>query len=415
MVIFGGLLRTSRRPSSDSLPNVESSSLTSHFNGDSWTQQNGNNNHCMDDGGSHYSESVRTASRQRRESADYGSLLAVSSSDEQEIPSLTREFYNFESVGGDALRLCGIYTAIYICIAVIAFSFVFEKWTVIDSIYFAVSTFTTCGYGDLQPTTQAGQLFTIVFAIYGVLILGIFIGIIGHSISEAQAKAMKQLKNGNQEAILHTLFPDAMEDQGRLELSTRRLDGFISDHVTLLDDIVQVVRTELPEILVVAAAAFILGWREGWSFTSTMYFCIMSATTTGFGDYTPQTQIDKLYCVFFLPLAVAVFGEVLGRIASIYIRRKTRQAEKAFLRRSITRCDLRKMDANDDGMVDMEEFLTFMLVALQKVDKKFIDDLRNIFHSLDKNDNGMIDKDDLVTPSANSFSTLHAIEQVVDT
>jgi Ca2+-binding EF-hand superfamily protein len=91
-----------------------------------------------------------------------------------------------------------------------------------------------------------------------------------------------------------------------------------------------------------------------------------------------------------------VFGEVLGRIAGVYIGRKTRKAEHKFLHRSITLCDLRRMDANDDGMVDMEEFITFMLVALQKVDKESIDDLRAIFRSLDTNGNGMLEKDDLV-------------------
>ena len=122
----------------------------------------------------------------------------------------------------------------------------------------------------------------------------------------------------------------------------------------------------------------------------------MSATTTGFGDYTPTNQIDKLYCIFFLPLSVAVFGEVLGRIAVVYIQRKTREAEEKFLQNAFNRCDLRRMDSNHDGTVNMEEFLTFMLVALQKVDQESIDSLKAIFRSLDTNGNGMIDKDDLV-------------------
>ena len=114
------------------------------------------------------------------------------------------------------------------------------------------------------------------------------------------------------------------------------------------------------------------------------------------GDYTPTTQIDKLYCVFFLPISVAVFGEVLGRIASVYITRRTRQAEQNFLHRSMTKFDLHQMDTDDDGQVSMEEWLSFMLVSLQKVDPSFMEDLKSIFYDLDVNGNGYVDKDDLV-------------------
>jgi potassium channel subfamily K len=312
---------------------------------------------------------------------------------QQEIPSLTSEFVASEA-DMEVLKLCLFYTVIYMGISVIAFSFVFERWTIIDSLYFAVSTFTTCGYGNLSPTTAAGQIFTIFFAMYGVIILGVFIGIVGHSISQAQTRALRKLKKERQEEILETLFAEDKRDRKECDELIR--EGLLSDHASLMDNIKEVVWAELPAILLVAAAALVLGIREGWTLVSTIYFCIMSATTTGFGDYSPTTQIDKVYCIFFLPLAVAVFGEVLGRIAGVYIQRKVHRAEIKFLHRSVTRCDLGRMDANKDGMVDMEEFLTFMLVALQKVDRESIDDLKTIFRSLDKNGNGMIDQDDLV-------------------
>jgi hypothetical protein len=261
-------------------------------------------------------------------------------------------------------------------------------------MYFAVSTFTTCGYGNLTPTTPAGQVFTIFFAIYGVIILGVFIGVVGYSISEAQSKTLKKLKKGRREEILESLFTE--DERQRKECDELIREGLLYDHASLMGDIKRVVMTELPAILIVAVAALVLGYRERWTVISTLYFCVMSATTTGFGDYSPTTQIDKVYCILFLPLAVAVFGEVLGRIAGVYIQRKVRRAETKFLHRSVTRCDLNRMDANQDGMVDMEEFLTFMLVALQKVDRESIDDLKTIFRSLDTNGNGMLDKDDLV-------------------
>jgi hypothetical protein len=118
----------------------------------------------------------------------------------------------------EVLKLCAIYTSIYVFARTIAFSFVFERWTIIDSIYFSVSLFTTCGYGDLQQTSEAGQIFTIFFAIYGVLTLGIFIGIVGHAISEGQKRARKAMRKEKQTEILQTLFTIP---RGKLEVGER--------------------------------------------------------------------------------------------------------------------------------------------------------------------------------------------------
>lgn len=82
-------------------------------------------------------------------------------------PSLTQDY---EQGVWSPLQSCLFYVFIYFASAVIAYSYVFEKWPIVDSLYFAVATFTTVGYGDVEPSTQPGQLFTIFFACYGVII-----------------------------------------------------------------------------------------------------------------------------------------------------------------------------------------------------------------------------------------------------
>lgn len=224
------------------------------------------------------------------------------------------------------------YLAIYAGMAVIAYSYVFEHWSIVDSIYFAVATFTTVGYGNLEPSTVGGQLFTIFFAIYGIIILGVFIGIFGHSVSVAQERTVKKLQKKDQSRLLRMLFTD-YSSQRKVKADTQALkENFITDHQMLFKGIKQVCWEEYPQIMVVMLLATILGYREGWTITSTLYFSIMSASTTGFGDYTPTTEVNKIYCIFFFPISVAVFGEVLGKIAGIYVQHKFRKNEQNFLK-----------------------------------------------------------------------------------
>ena len=50
-----------------------------------------------------------------------------------------------------------------------------EHWTPIQALYFCVVTLATVGYGDLHPTTELSELFTIGYVIVGVGILAGFI------------------------------------------------------------------------------------------------------------------------------------------------------------------------------------------------------------------------------------------------
>ncbi|HSE29017.1 MAG TPA: potassium channel family protein [Candidatus Saccharimonadales bacterium] len=51
-----------------------------------------------------------------------------------------------------------------------------EKLSYIDAIYFAAMTLTTVGYGDIAPQTDAGKIFTAIYAFLGI---GIFFGFAG--------------------------------------------------------------------------------------------------------------------------------------------------------------------------------------------------------------------------------------------
>ena len=53
-----------------------------------------------------------------------------------------------------------------------------EGWSLVDALYFSVTTLTTVGLGDLYPTTTIGKHFTIVYIFSGLGLIAGFINTI---------------------------------------------------------------------------------------------------------------------------------------------------------------------------------------------------------------------------------------------
>lgn len=327
-----------------------------------------------------------------------------------EMPLTSKPFQGVEELQS-TVKQCLLALTIYFAIGTCVFPFFLEpSWTYIDALYFSMTTLTTVGYGDLVVSNSGtlGKLFLMSFNIYAVCISVSALGIIA-KLALAQEKKIIQRARQQARARLVRLFRDEEENEEGVEEDPEDCDVSWVDNIyldkcgddgeepqTMMGALWQSLQRHGVNFAALIGLASILGKVEKWSLVDIIYFWNCTATTMGFGDIAPQTQIGRLLAVVFIPLSVISLGEVIASCVAHINARAAAKAEKDFLRREITFEDLDHLDVNDDGKVCQLDFMTFMLLAMQKVDRKTMKDLTSLFKALDAGKTGFIEKEDLL-------------------
>lgn len=61
-------------------------------------------------------------------------------------------------------------------------------------------------------------------------------------------------------------------------------------------------------------------YLEGWSWIDALYFSIITLTTIGYGDFSPQTPGGKIFTIFYILVGL---GIILGFINTVYLYYKS--------------------------------------------------------------------------------------------
>lgn len=162
-----------------------------------------------------------------------------------------------------------------------------------------------------------------------------------------------------------------------------------------LQTIGNLVKKSFPAILALVTGGTIMGRIEGWSITDSIYYSFITAGTLGYGDFSPASRRGRIWGIFFIPLAVAAAGDMLGNVASALMERRQKEFYESLLQRELDISRLLEMDTDHDGQVSREEYVHFMLREMELVSEDQLEDLYAQFRRLDTDGGGFLDKNDL--------------------
>lgn len=77
-------------------------------------------------------------------------------------------------------------------------------------------------------------------------------------------------------------------------------------------------------ISTLAIGTFLFHWIEGWNYLDSLYFCVISLATVGYGDFTPDTPLGKVLAIIYIINGIGILLALFDRIRAV--RTRSREA-----------------------------------------------------------------------------------------
>jgi hypothetical protein len=69
-------------------------------------------------------------------------------------------------------------------------------------------------------------------------------------------------------------------------------------------------------LVLVIGIAFYMG-AERWTFIDSLYFCVVTLGTVGYGDITPQTEVGRLFTVAYIIVGLGIIGGFFATLGKL--------------------------------------------------------------------------------------------------
>jgi len=83
-------------------------------------------------------------------------------------------------------------------------------------------------------------------------------------------------------------------------------------------------------IVVILTGTFVYHNLEGWRYLDSAFFSVITVTTIGYGDFSPQTDAGKIFTMFFAFSGIGIAFYVISLAGRYMLRRQTTERLRAL-------------------------------------------------------------------------------------
>jgi voltage-gated potassium channel Kch len=265
----------------------------------------------------------------------------------------------------------------------------YEGFSTFDTLYYITATVTTVGYGDFHPATQAGRLFTAVYAPFGVVVVMSGLLPLVHTLLEAIDGWTAALVWANERAVLavveqtRRLICGCAAPSSRVPQTVvlRGLDLRLERRVYIVGASAAYVHALLSPLLLFSLGVLLATVVQRYTLIDAIYWLSITMTTIGYGDLVPSTWVEKLYTMLLMLLASTAVAATVGKFEKLRTASRIHRTNFRVRLMELMHASAVKLNVSEPTIAE-EAFVVRTLVDFGLVEEETIDEIRERFREI---------------------------------